>query len=60
MQPLIDQLTAKRGISPEQAIGILSTIKEFIDENFPAFGNSLDGILAHNITTAQNDTLPTA
>lgn len=59
MQPLIDQLTAKRGISPEQAIGILSTIKEFIDDNFPAFGNSLDGILAHNKTITQNDNLPT-
>ncbi len=59
MQSLIDQLTAKRGISPEQAIDILSTIKEFIADNFPAFGNSLDGILVHNKITTQNDSLQT-
>ena len=51
MQPLIDQLIAQRGISAEQAKGVLTTIKEFIEENFPAFGNSLDGILTYNPIT---------
>lgn len=55
MQPLIDQLIAQRGISAEQAKGILTTIKEFIEENFPAFGNSLDGILTYNPITLQTN-----
>lgn len=48
MQQLIDQLIIKQGLSTTQASDILSTIKEFIEDNFPSFGNSLDTVFTKN------------
>lgn len=48
MQQLIEQLIIKQGLTTTQASGILSTIKEFIEDNFPAFGNSLDTVFTNN------------
>ena len=48
MQQLIKQLTAKYGISAEQATGIMETVKEYAETKFPGLGNSLNSILGNN------------
>lgn len=48
MQHLIKQLTAKYGISTEQATGALETIKEYAEQKLPGLGNSLNSILNEN------------
>ena len=57
MQKLIEQLAVQQGVTPEQAVGIVNTIKEFIEENFPAFANSFDGIFADNTDPGKNSSL---
>ena len=42
MQELIDQLTAKAGISSEQATKCIETIKDFVKEKFPMLGGAVD------------------
>ena len=54
MQQLIQQLAVKQGVTKEQAAGILFTIKEFVEENFPAFEHSLDEVFANDAVSEQN------
>ncbi len=45
MQELIDKLTEKAGISPEQATTAIHTIKDFIKEKFPMVAGAVDNFL---------------
>ena len=42
MQELINRLTDKAGISPEQAHTAIHTIKDFIKEKFPMMAGAVD------------------
>jgi hypothetical protein len=53
MQQLIDQLTTKFGISGEQAIGIIGTIKEYATSKFPAFSSSINMIFTDDNSTSK-------
>ena len=56
MQELIDRLTAKAGISAEQATTSIETIKEFVKEKFPMLGGAVDNMFApqaENTATTQ-------
>ena len=46
MQELINRLTAKAGITTEQAAKSLETIKEFVKEKFPMLGGAVDNMFA--------------
>ena len=46
MQELINRLTEKAGISAEQAIKSLETIKDFVKEKFPMLGGAIDNMFA--------------
>lgn len=50
MEELVQHLSFKYNISREMVKSILSTIRDFTAVNFPAFGNSLDGILVERKT----------
>ncbi len=55
MQQLIQQLAVKKGVTNEHEIGILFTIKESVQENFPAFGYySPDEVFATDTSQEQN------
>lgn len=45
MQELIDKLTEKAGISPDQAHKAIHTIKDFIKEKFPMMAGAVDNFL---------------
>lgn len=45
MQELINRLTEKAGISNEQAIKALDTIKDFVKEKFPMMAGAVDNLL---------------
>jgi hypothetical protein len=54
MQELIDQLTQKAGLSPDQASKAISTIKDFVKDKFPMMAGAVDNLLgadAANTTT---------
>lgn len=42
MQELIDKLTERAGISPDQAHKAIHTIKDFIKEKFPMMAGAVD------------------
>lgn len=44
MQELLDKLQNLHGLNPEQAHGILNTIKEFIKEKFPMMAGAVDNL----------------
>jgi len=46
MQELINRLTAEAGISSEQAVKSLDTIKNFVKEKFPMLGGAVDNMFA--------------
>lgn len=46
MQELINQLTAKAGITADQAVKALDTIKEFVKEKFPMMAGAVDNLFA--------------
>ena len=46
MQELIDRLTAKTGITADQATKSLETIKEYVKEKFPMLGDAVDNMFA--------------
>jgi hypothetical protein len=45
MQELISRLTEKAGISADQAGSVITTIKEFVGEKFPALSGAVDNVL---------------
>jgi hypothetical protein len=52
MQELVDRLTKKAGISNEQAIKSIDTIKEFVKEKFPMLGGAVDNMFAASTGSA--------
>jgi hypothetical protein len=42
MQELIQQLTQKAGLSPDQAQKALTTIADFVKDKFPMLGGAVD------------------
>jgi hypothetical protein len=44
MEELIQQLTERAGITPEQAQQALETIKDFIKEKFPMMAGAVDNL----------------
>ena len=42
MQELIQQLTEKAGLSPDQAQKALTTIADFVKDKFPMLGGAVD------------------
>ncbi len=42
MQELIQQLTEKAGLTPEQAQKALTTIADFVKDKFPMLGGAVD------------------
>ena len=56
MQELIERLTAKAGISAEQATKAIDTIREFVKDKFPMLSGAVDNMFgpqAENTTAAQ-------
>ena len=53
MEELIQQLTQKAGITPEQAQQALETIKDYIKEKFPMMAGAVDNLF-HAGTSVQN------
>jgi len=45
MQELIDQLTAKAGLTADQATKAIATIKDFVKEKFPMMAGAVDNLL---------------
>ena len=44
MQEIIDQLTEKVGLTPEQAQKAIETIAEYVKDKFPMLGGAVDQI----------------
>ena len=44
MQEIIEQLTQKVGLTPEQAQKAVETIADFVKEKFPMLGGAVDQI----------------
>ncbi len=45
MQELVDKLKTNAGITDEQALKVLETIKEYVTEKFPMLGGAVDNLL---------------
>ncbi len=45
MQELIDQLTARAGVTPEQAAKSIEVIKDYVKEKFPMMAGAVDSLL---------------
>ena len=52
MQELIQKLTEKAGISPEQAAKVLDTVKDFVKEKFPMMAGAVDNLLGTDGATS--------
>lgn len=52
MQELIDRLTAKAGISSDQAHTAIHTIKDFIKEKFPMMAGAVDNFFPNSAPAA--------
>lgn len=46
MQELINRLKENAGITDEQAVKALETIKDFVKEKFPMLGGAVDNMFA--------------
>ena len=55
MQELIDRLTANAGISAEQAVKSLETIKSFVKEKFPMLGGAVDNMFASQVASNNDE-----
>lgn len=51
MQELINRLTANAGITEDQAIKALETIKDFVKEKFPMLGGAVDNMFSASGTS---------
>ena len=47
MQEIIDQLTEKVGLTPEQAQKAIETIAEYVKDKFPMLGGAVDQIFSN-------------
>jgi hypothetical protein len=52
MQELIQKLTEKAGISPEQAEKVLEAVKDFVKEKFPMMAGAVDNLLGSDAPAA--------
>ena len=59
MHELINLLQEKAGISQEQAIKAVDTIKDFVKEKFPMMAGAVDSLLGadDNSTSSEKDML---
>ena len=58
MDELITLLQQKAGISQEQAVKAVDTIKDFVKEKFPMMAGAVDSLLgAGNSSSSENDIL---
>jgi hypothetical protein len=60
MQELIDQLTAKAGLTADQATKAIATIKDFVKEKFPMMAGAVDNLLGDQPAPAAATTTATA
>jgi hypothetical protein len=58
MQELIDKLTERAGISPEQAQKSIHTIKDFIKEKFPMLAGAVDNFLPGPVASTETVKTP--
>ncbi|MFN0080929.1 MAG: hypothetical protein ACKVOM_00290 [Ferruginibacter sp.] len=42
MEELINKLAANAGITPEQAVKVLETVKDYVKEKFPVMAGAVD------------------
>ena len=59
MQELIDQLTAKAGLTADQATKAIATIKDFVKEKFPMMAGAVDNLLGDQPAPAAASTTAT-
>jgi hypothetical protein len=57
MQELIDRLTAKAGITPEQAQQAIEAVKEFVKEKFPMLEGAVESIFTAGSSQGGEDLL---
>ncbi len=48
MQVLIQKIQDNHGLSTEQSIGVLNTIKDYIKEKFPMVESMVDNLFQHD------------
>lgn len=57
MEELINKLTANAGITPEQAIKVLETVKDYVKEKFPVMAGAVDKLFEGNDKKEDEDYL---
>ena len=57
MQELIDRLTEKAGITPEQAQHVIETVKDFVKEKFPMLEGAVESIFSQGTSQGGEDML---
>ena len=60
MQELIDRITAKTGISGEQATQTVETIKDYVKEKFPMLSGAVDNMFGAQASNASTTEAPKA
>jgi hypothetical protein len=55
MQDIIEQLTEKAGLTPEQAHKALETIASYVKEKFPMIGGAVDQLFGSSGSGDSND-----
>lgn len=57
MEELINKLTANAGITPEQAVKVLETVKDYVKEKFPVMAGAVDKLFEGNDKKEDEDYL---
>jgi hypothetical protein len=52
MKELLDKLQSAHGLSTEQAQGVLSTISDWVKEQFPMLGGAVDSLFGSGTQTS--------
>ncbi|MBK6633377.1 MAG: hypothetical protein IPH68_04735 [Chitinophagaceae bacterium] len=55
MQELIDRLKSNAGITNEQAVKALETIKDFVKEKFPMLGGAVDNMFGTAQSSSEDE-----
>lgn len=55
MKELIDRLVTQTGISPEQAVQCIDTVKQYIKEKFPIAAGAVDQVLGNDSRANEPD-----
>ncbi len=56
MQELIKKIQDNHGLSAEQSIGVLNTIKDYIKEKFPMVESMVDNLFQHDSDEGHTET----